>query len=184
MKRVVRILSGLLAVLAIALAVCALLALIGWPVSPERMNELFLSARRMPNVLLTVSAALLLAAIGVFTLYALYAEYFEKRTAAAIERNDLGETSVAFSAIADMVNDTVRKRSDVKECKTSVTAIGDQVRILVRVVTAPTGSLLELTHALQSEIGARILEVCGVPIGTVDVRVDQTDEEPKHAGIN
>lgn len=184
MKRVVRILSGLLAVLAIALVVCALLAVIGWPVPPERMAEIFASARRMPNVLLTVSAALLLAAIGVFTLYALYAERFEKRTAALIERNAMGETSVSFSAIGELVNGLCKGRPDVKECKTSVTALGDQVRILVRVATAPTVSLLELTYALQSEISARVLEVCGAPIGSVDVRVEQTETEPKHARVN
>ena len=184
MKRVVRILSGLLAVLAIALVVCILLAVIGWPVSPERMAELFASARRMPNVLLTVSAALLLAAIGVFTLYALYAERFERPTAARIEQNAMGETSVSFAAIANLVNGVVKERPDVKDCKTSVTALGDQVMILVRVSTAPTVSLLELTYALQNEIKARVIEVCGAPIGVIDVRVDQTDAKPEHARVN
>jgi len=184
MKRVVRILTGLLAVLAIALVVCIFLALIGWPVSPERLTELLSAARRMPNVLLTVSLALLLAAIGVFTLYALYAERFSRQTAATIERNAMGETSVSFSALSELATGVAKSRPDVKDCKTSVSSTGDRVRISVRVVTSPTVSLLELTYALQNAISKRILEVCGTPIGTVDVRVDQTDAEQKHARVN
>jgi hypothetical protein len=49
----------------------------------------------------------------------------------------------------------------------------------VRVVTAPTVSLLEMTHTLQDEIDAAILSFCGTKVGRVDVTVDQAEIPPK-----
>ncbi len=184
MKRTVKILSGLLAVLAVALAVCVLLYVIGWPVSETRLIALFTSFRRLPAALLTVFAALLSGALGVFTLYGLFAQHYERRTAASIERNALGETSVAFSALAELANQVVRRHPKVKNSKARVKAIGDMVKIEVRVTTSPANSLLELTRTLQNEIAAHILSVCGVAIGSVDVTVDQTDEPEKPSRVN
>ncbi len=184
MKRTVKILSGLLAVLAVALAVCILLFVIGWPVAETRMQELLVSFRRLPTALLFVLAALLLGALGVLTLYGLFAEHYERRTSAAIERNALGETSVAYTALADLANQVVRRHAEVKNCRSKVKTIGDRVKIEVRVTTSPAVSLLALTHALQEEIAAQILAVCGVTIGSVDVTVDQTDEPEKPSRVN
>ena len=176
MKRTVKILSGLLAVLAVALAVCLLLAVFGWPVSESRMHELLTAFRRLPAALLSVLIALLLGALGVFTLYGLFTEHFERRTSAAIERNALGETSIAYAALAELANRVVRSHTEVRGSKAKVRAIGDRVWIEARVTTSPAVSLLELTRSLQSEIAAQILAICGVSIGRVDVTVDQTDE--------
>ena len=176
MKRWVGILSGLLAAAACALCFAVLLVVIGWPVGEARMLEWLTAVRRMPNALFAVLAALAIGAAGVFALYGLFSARFQKRTSAPIERTALGETSVSFEALAALSDRTVKKRNDVKSCKTKVTAIGDDIRISVRVVTTPTVSLLVLTHALQDEIAACIRDVCGVPIGRVDVTVDQTDE--------
>ena len=67
----------------------------------------------------------------------------------------------------------------VKSCKTKVRAVGNDVKIEVRVVTAPTVSLLEMTHTLQDEIDAAILSFCGTKVGRVDVTVDQAEIPPK-----
>ena len=56
---------------------------------------------------------------------------------------------------------------------------GNDVKIEVRVVTAPTVSLLEMTHTLQDEIDAAILSFCGTKVGRVDVTVDQAEIPPK-----
>ena len=162
MKRTVKILSGILAVSAIALSVCILLIVIGWPVSETRMLELLVSIRRLPTALLTVLCALLLCALGVFTLYGLFSAHYQKRTSATIERSETGETAISFTALAELANQTARSHPEVKNSKARVTAIGDKVKIAVSVTTSPVVSLIELTHALQSEIAARILAVCGV----------------------
>lgn len=184
MKRTVKILSGLLAVLAVALCVGILLAVIGWPVSEARLTELLARCRQLPTVLLSILAALLLGALGVFTLYGLFTEHYMRRTSAPIEQNALGEASVSFAALEALANSTAKEHTEVKSCKTKITAIGDSIKIAVRVVTAPTVSLLELTHTLQDDISNRIRTVCGVSVGRVDVTVDQTDEEPKPSRIN
>ena len=184
MKRTVKILCGLLAVLAVALAVCVLLVVIGWPVREARMTEILASIRRFPAALLTILAGLLLGALGVFALYGLFTEHFQKPTSATIDRNALGETSVSFAALADLANQTVRSHEEVKNSKTRVRASGDKVKIAVNVTTSPAVSLLTFTHMLQDEIASRILAVCGVPIGSVDVTVDQTDESEKPSRIN
>lgn len=184
MKRSVKILSGLLAVLALAACVAALLFVIGWPVGELRMHELLTNARRLPAVLLTVIAALGFGALGVFTLYGLFTEHFTRRTSAVIEKNALGEAGIAFDALALLVDTVVRANESVKSSKTKVSAVGDLVRIDVRVVTKPTVSLVELTHTLQDAIDAHIRTVCGVAVGRIDVTVDQTDEENKPARIN
>ena len=179
MKRTVKILCGLLAALAVALSVCVLLIVIGWSVREVRMIEILAAIRRFPTALMSILAALLLGALGVFALYGLFSEHFMRRTSATIERNALGETSVSFTALADLANQIVRSHGEVKNSKTKVTANGNKIKIEVRVTTAPTISLLEFTHILQDQIAARILTVCGVPIGIVDVTVDQTDEPEK-----
>lgn len=176
MKRWVGILSGLLAALSCALGFAALLVVIGWPVGEARMTAWLTGARRMPQGLLLILAALLLVALGVFVLYGLFSQRFSRPTAAQIDTSPLGGTYVSFEALAALAERTVKKRSDVKSCKTKVTAIGGDIRIAVRVVTAPTVSLLTMTHALQDEIAACIRDVCGVPIGRIDVTVDQTEE--------
>lgn len=180
MKRWVGILSGLLAAAACALCFWMLLVVIGWPIGEARLLGWLSTIRRMPYALFAVFAALLFGAIGVLVLYGLFRAKYEKRTSAPIERNALGETSVAFGALADLASSTVKARTDVRSCRTNVSAIGDEIRISLRVVTAPTDSLLELTHALQDAVAARIKEVCGVAVGRVDVTVDQTDEPDKH----
>ena len=176
MKRWVGILSGLLSAAACALSFWIRLIVIGWPVGEARMAEWLSVIRRMPNALLTVAAALALGAAGVLVLYGLFSAKYSKRTSAPIERNALGETSVSFDAFADLAARAVKARPDVRSCRTKVTAIGEDVRISVRVVTAPAVSLLELTHALQDAVAGSIRTVCGVSIGRIDVTVDQTDE--------
>ena len=102
-----------------------------------------------------------------------------RRTSALLEKNALGETYVSFSTLAKIAERTAKSRSEVKSCKTKVRAIGSSVKIEVRVVTAPTVSLLEMTHSLQDEIDAAILSFCGTKVGSVDVTVDQTDSSPR-----
>ena len=46
-------------------------------------------------------------------------------------------------------------------------------------MTSPTVSLLELTRSLQDEIHAAIVALCGIPIGSIDVTVDQAELSPK-----
>lgn len=181
MKRWIGILSGLLAALACACGTALLLVAIGWPVREPQMHAWLGSMRIMPNVLLIVLLALLIGALGVLTLYGLFSARFERRTSAAIAKNALGETTIAFSALEQLCDRTVRQRSGVKSSKTKVYAVGDEIKISVHVVTQPTESLLALTHALQDAIAERITAVCGVQIGRIDVTVDQTDE-PTHSG--
>ena len=176
MKRWVAILSGISGALACALSVTLLLITLGWPVKETAMHAWLGTVRVMPRALFTVLAALLIGALGVLTLYGLFSAHFTRRTSATLERSALGETAIAFSALEELINGTVRRRSEVKSVRTKITAVGDTVRMDVRVVTSPTGSLYQLTHALQEEIAAAVLSVCGVPIGQVDVTVDQTDE--------
>lgn len=179
MKRAVRILSGIFAFSAILSGTWLILMLIGWPVSPERLKELVEGMRRMPTVLFAIAFALLFGAAGVFVLYGMIREKINRRTSALLEKNALGETAVSFQSLALIAERTVKQRSDVSACKTKVYAIGNSIRIDVRVVSSPTVSLLELTHALQDMINAAITEICGKPVGLVDVTVDQTDISPK-----
>ncbi|MBQ1565336.1 MAG: hypothetical protein IIZ82_04305 [Clostridia bacterium] len=101
------------------------------------------------------------------------------RKSALLERTALGETHVSFSTLAQIAECTAKSRSEVKSCKTKVRAVGNDVKIEVRVVTAPTVSLLEMTHTLQDEIDAAILSFCGTKVGRVDVTVDQAEIPPK-----
>lgn len=176
MKRWVGILSGLLGALACAFGVALLIVTIGWPVKETQMHAWLTHARTMPQALLLALFALIVGALGVLVLYGLFSAQFDRRTSAPIARDALGETSIAFSALSELSEQTVRSRADVKSCKAKVTAIGDDVRISVHVTTAPSTSLLALTHALQDAIRSRIQDVCGVQVGRVDVTVDQTDE--------
>ena len=97
MKQVVRILSGVLAFLAVVFGVCLLLAAIGWPLSTERMQAWASGIRRMPTVLIVIGSALVLGAAGVIVLYGLFSERLNRRTTALLEQNTLGETSVSFA---------------------------------------------------------------------------------------
>lgn len=181
MKQAVRIISGVLAFLAILSGTCLLLTAIGWPVSPERMQELIVGMRRMPAVLFTVLFALVLGAAGVFVLYGMIREHSTRRTTALLEQNALGETAVSFASLAQIAERAVKGRSDVSACKTKVYAVGNSIRIDVRVVSSPTVSLMELTHDLQERISTSVTEICGTPVGLVDVTVDQAEPAPKKA---
>ena len=176
MKRWVGILTGLLAVAACALSVILLLTVIGWPVRDNRMQEWLHAMRTMPLALLSVLIALVIGAVGALTLYGQFFARFSQRTNATIERNARGETAIAFSALCELCERAAKQHRGVKSCRSKITAIGDEIRISVRVVTAPAESLLALTHALQEEIAAHISDVCGVQIGRIDVTVDQTEE--------
>ena len=181
MKRVVKILSGVLAFLTLVFSVCLLLIAIGWPISTERMQTMIGSLRRMPHVLILIVSAFALIAIAIVVLYGMIGEHFNRRTSALLERNALGETSVSFSTLSQIAQQTVKSRSDVLSCKTKVHAIGNSVRIEIRVVSLPTTSLLELTHALQDAVASAIFEYCGTTVGTVDVTVDQAELPPGKA---
>ncbi len=181
MKKAVRILSGVLAFLTVVFGVCMLLVLIGWPVSPERMQELIIQLRQMPTVLIMIGAALLLGASGVIVLYGLISEGLNRRTSALLEKNAYGETAVSFDSLAQIAERAVKNNREVNSCKVKVRAIGSSVRIDVRAATSPTVSLVELTRTLQEEVTARITEVCGTSVGLVDVTVDQTDTAHKRA---
>ena len=175
MKQAVRILSGFLAFLAVVCSVCLLLTAIGWPVSPARIPEIVDELRGFPSVLFLILAAIVLCAIGTFVLYGLIAARMNRRTSALIEKNALGETAVSFAALAQTAERVAKAHHDVKSCRTKAYAIGNSVKIEVRVVTEPTVSLLEITHALQDTVAAALTELCGTEIGAVDVTVDQTN---------
>ena len=176
MKRWVGILSGLLAALSCALGTALLLYVIGWPVREAQMHAWLSTMRTMPYALLTVFFALLLGALGVLTLYGLFSARFEKRTSAPIQRNALGETSIAFTALAQLCEHTAQRQKGVRSCRTKIRTVGDEVWIAVHVITAPSESLLALTHALQEAIAAQIEATVGTKVGRIDVTVDQTDE--------
>lgn len=184
MKRTVGILSGILAFLSIVFGASLLLLAIGWPISPERFRELVLAARQMPAALILIAAALAFMAIGIIVLYGMIGKYLDRRTSALLEKNALGETAVSFAAISQIADCTLKKRNDVKSFKTKVSAIGSSIRIDVRAVTAPTVSLVDMTHALQNEIHAAILDACGTPVGSVNVTIDQTDLPAKRSESN
>ena len=179
MKRAVGILSGILAFAAVAFGVVLLLVAIGWPITTEGLQNMIAGSRRMPTVLFLILIALVCIAIGVIVLYGMIGNHRNRRTAALLEKNALGETAMSFAALSQIVDRTLKNRKDVKSSKTRVYAIGSSIRIEVRAVTSPTVSLLELTHSLQDEIHAAIVALCGVPIGSIDVTVDQAELPPK-----
>ena len=165
--------------MSIVAAVCLLLMVIGWPVSAQRMQELASELHKMPTVLIIVIAALVLWGIGIIVLYGMIKERLHRRTAALLEKNEIGEAAVSFSALELIVQRAVKAGSDVVSCNTKVYAIGSNVKIDVRAVIAPTVSLVELTRALQELIRNAIKEACGVSVGEVDVTVDQAEIPPK-----
>lgn len=179
MKRAVWILSGVLACAAVLLGIVLLLTAIGWPITAERLQTLIAKCRQMPALLLLVFIAFVCIAIGIIILYGMIGNRLNRRTSALLEKNALGETAVSFTALSQIVECTLKNRPDVKSFKTKVYAIGSSIRIEVRAVTFPTVSLLELTHSLQEEIHAAIAALCGVPIGSIDVTVDQAELPPK-----
>lgn len=181
MKRTVGILSGILAFFALVLGVGIILIVIGWPVSEAQLAALAAQTHRMPGVLILLLVALACIAIGVVVLYGMIGRHLNRRTTALLEKNALGETAVSFSALQEIAERTVKSRGDVRSCKTKVHAIGSSVRIDVRVVTSPTVSLLELTHALQDMIRDAILSLCGTEVAIIDVTVDQADTPQKKA---
>ena len=179
MKRTVGILTGVLAFLAIVFGVSMLLAAIGWPLSTERLQTLIAQSRQIPAMLFLVLSALICMTIGIVILYGMIGNHFNRRTSALLEKNALGETQVSFATLAQIAERALKNRNDVKNFKTKVYAVGNSIRIDVRAVTAPTVSLLELTHTLQDEISAAIFQICGTEIGSVNVTVDQADLPPK-----
>ena len=178
MKRTVGILSGILAFAAVVSGI-VLLAAIGWPITTDSLQTMIASLRRMPTVLFLILIALACIAIGVIVLYGMIWNHRNRRAAALLEKNALGETAVSFAALSQIVDRTLKNRKDVKSFRTKVYAIGSSIRIEVRAVTSPTVSLLELTHSLQNEIHEEIVALCGVPIGSIDVTVDQAELPPK-----
>ena len=179
MKRAVGILSGILAFAAVAFGVVLLMTAIGWPITKEGLQTMIAGSRQMPAILLLILIAFVCIAVGVIVLYGMIVNRRNRRTAALLEKNALGETAVSFAALSQIVDRTLKNRKDVKSSKTKVYAIGSSIRIEVRAVTSPTVSLLELTHSLQDEIHAAIVALCGVPIGSIDVTVDQAELPPK-----
>ena len=179
MKRTVGILSGVLAFAAILFGIVLLLVAIGWPITTDGLQMMIAGSHQMPSVLIPVLIALACIAIGVIVLYGMIVNRRNRRTAALLEKNTLGETAVSYTALSQIVDRTLKNRIDVKSFKTKVYAIGSSVRIDVRAVTSPTVSLLELTHSLQNEIHAAIAALCGMPIGSIDVTVDQAELPPK-----
>ena len=175
MKRAVGILSGILAFAAILFGIVLLLTVIGWPITTEGLQKIVAGSRRMPALLFLILTALVCITIGVVVLYGMIGNRLNRRTSALLEKNSLGETAVSFAALSQIVDRTLKNRKDVKSFKTRVYAIGSSIRIEVRAVTSPTVSLLELTHSLQDEIHAAIVALCGIPIGSIDVTVDQTE---------
>ena len=117
--------------------------------------------------------------VGILILYGMIGNHFNRRTSALLEKNALGETQVSFATLAQIADRILKDRNDVKSSKTKVYAVGNSIRIDVRAVTAPTVSLLELTHTLQDEIRTAIREICGTEVGSVNVTVDQTEIPPK-----
>lgn len=181
MKRVTKILSGILAFLTLVFGICMLLLAIGWPISTERMQQLIASLRRMPQILILILAAFALIAVAVLILYGMIGEQFTRRKSALLEKNALGETSVSFSTLSQIAEHAIKNRSDISSCRLKVYAVGNSVRIDARVVSSPAISLLELTHALQDTIASAISEYCGTAIGIINVTVDQAEIPPRQS---
>ncbi len=181
MKRTVGILSGILAFFALVFGAVLILIVIGWPISEAQLAALAAQTHRMPGALILLLVAFVCIAIGIVVLYGMIGRHLNRRTTALLEKNALGETAVSFSALKEIAERTVKSRCDVGSCKTKVHALGNSVRIDVRVVTAPTVSLLELTHTLQDMIRDAILTLCGTEVAVVDVTVDQTEAPSKRA---
>lgn len=112
-------------------------------------------------------------------LYGLIHGRRNRRDTAPLDKTALGETSVSFAALSQIAQRTIERRPEVKSAKTKVSAIGSRIRIEVRAVTGPELSLPEVTHSLENAIAAAIADVCGKPIGVVDVTVDQTYDQKR-----
>ncbi len=104
-----------------------------------------------------------------------------RKATALLEKTALGETSVSLEVLGQIAENAVKSNSEVYSCKTKVYTVGNTVRIDVRAVTAAAVSLVEITHVLEDAAKEAILAQCGIPIGIVDITVDQTDAPSKKA---
>ncbi|HIE12909.1 MAG TPA: alkaline shock response membrane anchor protein AmaP [Desulfotomaculum sp.] len=153
--------------ISIILAVLVLM-LAGWQPALELSREVFSPQQR--EVLYAVTAVLLIA--GLRLIYASVKVRRPQSRTALVEDNPLGQVQVALTAIESLVSKVVANFPGVREVRPKVTQVPQGIAIKIKLVTAPSASIPELSQEIQQQVMDTVKNITGITTNNVQVLVD------------
>ncbi len=183
MKLVDKILLGLLAVVVILLGLCVISAAVQFPLDVPAQQALLSNLNDPLTAIIVAVAAVVLIAISVRLLVALFSRK-KTPTSVLVRHSESGSSYMTVSALNGMVTRYVQANPMVRECKTSVTVVGEAVKILARVGAMPDALIPTLTEELQNNIKTYVETYSGVRVEAVEVVVETTEASSAPARVS
>ncbi len=175
MKWIDKGLLGLLSVLVILMGLLLLSAAVGFPLDTAALQNAAAALVNPWVALGTCAFALVLIAIAVRLLIALFDKNSKEPQNVIVHRNESGSSYMTVNALNTMVQRHVKAEEQVRECKTSVKVNGDAVKVIARVSAKPEAVIPAMTEQLQSSIRTYLETYSGVKVETVEVIVEATE---------
>ncbi|MEW6573050.1 MAG: alkaline shock response membrane anchor protein AmaP [Bacillota bacterium] len=151
----------------VILAVLVLM-LAGWQPALGLAEEVFSPQRR--DLLYGTAAVLLI--VGFRLMYASVKVRRPQGRLALVEDNPLGQVQVALTAIESLVSKVVANFPGVREVRPKVTQVPQGIAIQIKLVTAPSANIPELSQEIQQQVKDMVKDVTGITTNNVQVLVD------------
>lgn len=145
-----------------------LLMLAGWQPALDLAQEVFSPGRRE----MLYVAAILLLIVGLRLMFASVKAQRPQSRLALVEDNPLGQVQVALTAIESLISKVVANFPGVREVRPKVTQAPQGIAIQIKLVTAPSANIPELSQEIQQHVTDTVKDVTGITTNNVQVLVD------------
>ena len=179
MKILDKILTGILAVLAAIIALAAISAVIGWPISETVLQRLIECLQNPWTAIVVCVCALVVIAIAIRLLIALFRNDSKHPQRVSVLKSETGESFMTITALNSIVGRIVRSNPSVKDYRTYVKTNGETVEINAMITALSGVQIPTLTEQLQETIRDSVESYTGVKVERVQVVVSATENEPE-----
>jgi uncharacterized alkaline shock family protein YloU len=140
----------------------------GWPPVLQLAENVFTPARQV----IVIAAVIILFAAGLRLMVAAVKPGKRMEKVAVIEDNPMGQVRIALTAVESLVSKVVGNCTGIREVRPKVLTQADGIAIQVRLVTAPSISIPEVSQEIQQQVKDKVLEITGITVNNVRVVVD------------
>lgn len=153
-----------------------LLMCTGWVPALQLAENIFTPERQV----IFAAAGIILFVAGLRLMFASIKPGKRMEKVAVIEDNPLGQVRIALTAVESLVSKVVANFTGVREVRPKVLTQADGIAVQVKLVTAPSISIPEVSQEIQQQVKERVLEVTGITVNNVRVVVDNiTTAKPR-----
>jgi uncharacterized alkaline shock family protein YloU len=153
-----------------------LLMYAGWTPALQLAENVFTPERQV--IFIAAGIVLFVAGLRLILTSIIPRKRMEK--VAVIEDNPLGQVRIALTAVESLVSKVVGNFNGVREVRPKVLTQTDGIAIQVKLVTAPSISIPEVSQEIQQQVKDKVLEVTGITVNNIRVVVENiTTAKPR-----